>query len=413
MAEPGGPDAVKVLMFSWEYPPNSVGGLGKHVLELVPALARLGTEVHLITPRRAGGAAREEICPVAGGRASTVYRVEVPSPAGNFFDLAQATNAPLEDFARELWASEGPFDVIHAHDWLVAFSAVALKNAFKAPLLATIHATEYGRCRGNIQSPMSHAINGTEWWLTYEAWRVICCSHFMANEIRTALQAPADKIDVIPNGVETKRFDALDDADLSDFRANYAAPDEPIVFYVGRVVYEKGVHLLVEAMPRVLQEKPGARLVVAGTGDSLSFARQRAIDLGVADRCLFTGFIPDADRDRLFRVADVAAFPSLYEPFGIVALEAMAAKTPVVAADVGGLSEVVQHEETAITVYPNNVDSLAWGILRVLDDPAAAKARVQTAYRMVADSFNWGAIAQQTGDVYGRVVDERKRVNWT
>lgn len=404
---------MKVLMLSWEYPPHSVGGLGKHVLELVPALGRLGTEVHLVTPRRTGGAEREDICPVASGGQSTVYRVDVPSPAGNFFDLAQAINAPLEDFARDLWSTEGPFDLIHAHDWLVAFSGVGLKNAYRTPLLATIHATEFGRCRGNIQSPMSHAINGTEWWLTYEAWRVICCSRFMANEIQTALHAPADKLDVIPNGVETGRFDALDDEDLTDYRARYAAPDEPIVFYVGRVVYEKGVHLLVEAMPRLLQENSRVRLVVAGTGDSLSYVRQRAIDLGVVDRCRFTGFIPDADRDRLFRVADVAAFPSLYEPFGIVALEAMAAKTPVVAADIGGLSEVVQHEETAITVYPNDVESLAWGISRVLNDPAAARARVETAYRMVADVYTWHAIAQQTAEVYKRIVDARRQVNWT
>ncbi|HEX5418302.1 MAG TPA: glycosyltransferase family 4 protein [Chloroflexota bacterium] len=403
---------MKVLMYSWEYPPNSVGGLGKHVVELIPALGRQGIEVHLATPRRAGGEEREEICPVAGGGASIVYRVDAAEPPGDFFALAQGVNGPLEAFGRELWASAGPFELVHVHDWLVSFAGVALKHAFRTPLLATIHATEYGRCRGNIQSPMSRAINGTEWWLTYEAWRAICCSRFMAAEIQTALGAPPDKLDVIANGVETARFDALDGEDLTSFRARFAAPDEPIVFYVGRVVYEKGVHLLVQAMPLLLQQNPGIRLIVAGRGDSLAYARQLSEELGVADQCIFTGFISDEDRDRLFRVADVAAFPSLYEPFGIVALEAMAARTPVVCADVGGLSEVVQHEETAITVYSNNVGSLAWGIQRVLDDPAAARRRADVAYRMVVDQYNWDAIARQTADVYERVVDERTRVSW-
>lgn len=403
---------MKVLMYSWEYPPNSVGGLGKHVVELIPALGRLGVEVHLITPRLAEGAEREEICPVTGGGASTVYRVDVVPPAGDFFAMAQAVNGPLEASGRDLWSSAGPFDLVHVHDWLVSFAGVALKHAFRTPLLATIHATEYGRCRGNIQGAMSRAINGTEWWLTFEAWRVICCSHFMAAEIETALGAPADKVDVIANGVETARFDALDGEDLTDFRARFAAPDEAMIFYVGRVVYEKGVHLLVQAMPRLLQQNPRTRLVVAGRGDSLAWIRQLAQDLGVADHCVFTGFISDEDRDRLFRVADVAAFPSLYEPFGIVALEAMAARLPVVAADVGGLHEVVQHEETAITVYPNDVGSLAWGINRVLEDWEGARRRADAAYRMVVEQFNWGAIARQTGEVYDRVVGERTRVNW-
>lgn len=407
---------MKVLMLSWEYPPHSVGGLGKHVMELIPALAREGVEVHLITPRRSGGEPREEICSVAGpeGRTSRVYRVDAPTaPPASFFDGAKATNRPLADAALALWASEGPFDLVHVHDWLVAFAGVELKHAFKTPLLGTIHATEYGRCRGMIRSPMSQAINGTEWWLSYEAWRVICCSHFMADEIQTALRAPADKLDVIPNGVETDRFDRLDREDLSAFRARYAAADEAIIFYVGRVVYEKGVHLLVEAMPRILAEQPRTRLVVAGTGDSLATARTRAQALGVADHCHFAGFIPDEDRDRLFRVANVAAFPSLYEPFGIVALEAMAAHTPVVATDVGGLREVLQHEETAITVYPNDAGSLAWGILRTLNDPDGAQQRAELAYRMVHDQYNWGAIARQTQETYQRIVTERAGVVWT
>src|SRR5439155_461421 len=111
---------------------------------------------------------------------------------------------------------------------------------------------EYGRWRGWIANDLSRSIHNAEWWLTYEAWRVICCSRFMAGEVEIALRVPTDKVTVIPNGVDTRRFDALVGHDLSDFRACYASPNQKILFYVGRVTFEKGVHLLVDAMPRLL-----------------------------------------------------------------------------------------------------------------------------------------------------------------
>jgi glycosyltransferase involved in cell wall biosynthesis len=393
-----------------------VGGLGKHVTELIPALGRAGVEVHLVTPRRAGGAPREAIAPVTFADGSTgesvVYRVEPPaSDSASFYAMAERTNESLGALVRSLWDDVGPFDLIHVHDWLVGFAGESIKHAVKAPLLATIHATEYGRCRGHIANDMSRAINLAEWRLTYESWRVICCSRFMANEVGTALGTPPNKVDVIPNGVDTRRFDVLQGEDLREFRRGFARPDEAVIFYVGRVVHEKGVHLLVEAMPGILTQRP-AKLVVAGTGDSLNAVRQLAFDRGVGANCYFTGFIPDATRDRLFRIADVAAFPSLYEPFGIVALEAMAAKAPVVASEVGGLAEVLRHAENAITVFPNRVDSLTWGILHTLQYPDWARQRAATAYRMVREEYNWDTIARQTLGVYRQIASERKLVVW-
>lgn len=408
---------MKVLMLSWEYPPHVVGGLGKHVAELLPALAREGVDVHLVTPRWAGGQSTEQVyvppTSDSGAGSITVHRVDPPTvPMPNFFVTATRTNEPLEAVARELWDTSGPFDLVHAHDWLVGQAAVTLKHAYKVPLLATIHATEYGRGRGSVNGEIPRAIHNAEWWLTYEAWRIICCSQFMAGEVETALRVPPDKVDVIPNGIDTTRFDVLANEDLTDFRRGFADPSEKIVFYVGRVVYEKGVHLLVEAMPRLLAERPAVKLVVAGTGQSLGAVRQLASDLGVGARCYFTGFVPDATRDRLFRVADVAVFPSLYEPFGIVALEAMAARTPVVVSEVGGLVEVVKHAETGITVFPDNVDSLVWGIRHTLDHPDWARQRAETAYRMVVEQYSWDAIARRTIQVYTRILSERKLVSW-
>jgi glycosyltransferase involved in cell wall biosynthesis len=398
---------MKVLMLSWEYPPHNVGGLGKHVYELVPALTRAGVEVQLLTPRWAGGTGEEV---VADG--TIVHRIEPPVvDMPDFFTGAWRTNVAIEERGKRL-LDAGGYDLIHAHDWLVAFAGVALKHAFRIPLLATVHATEYGRSRGLPAGEMPRAIHNVEWWLTYEAWRVIVCSNFMAAEIATAFHTPADKVDVVPNGVETDRFDALDGLDLREFRRRYALDSEKILFYVGRVVNEKGVHLLVEAMPRILAARPDAKLIVAGTGGSLAGARARAADLGLGDKAIFTGFIPDEDRDRLFRVADVACFPSLYEPFGIVALEAMAARVPVVASSVGGLADVVENHETGLTVYPDSVDSLVWGVLHTLDHPDWAAARVANAYRTVKQRYNWDAIAASTIAVYERVVAERKVASW-
>ncbi len=397
---------MRVLVLSWEYPPHVVGGLGRHVADIVPALAELGITIHVVTPRWAGGAPQEK-----NGNL-TVHRVEPDNEPGfDFHTGAVRTNARLEALADKLCQDQG-IQLIHDHDWLTAFAATSLKHRHRLPLLATIHATEQGRARGPLGTDLQRLINQTEWSLTYEAWRVITCSRYMADEVMGFFNTPANKIDVIPNGVKAQQFARRDGADLSRFRARYAAPDEQIVLYVGRVVAEKGLQVLVEAVPHVLREHPNTKFVVAGTGFLLPTLRLRASELGVADRVYFTGFIPDEDRDGLYRVASCAVFPSLYEPFGIVALEAMAAKVPVVVSLAGGLQEVVQHSETGITVYPDNPDSLAWGINHTLARPDWAQQRAENAYRVVLSEYNWQRIASDTAAVYSRIISERAQASW-
>jgi len=399
---------MRVLMLSWEYPPHVVGGLGKHVREIVPALASAGVEIVMITPRWAGGA------PTEGNDKVRIVRVDPPGDVNgyDFFENVHRTNWLLESRAREVLDSLGGFDLIHAHDWLVAFAAIKLKHDYRLPLLATIHATEYGRGRGHLNGHIPWAIHGTEWQLTYEAWRVITCSGYMANEVATLFQCPRDKIDVIPNGITLPDHPPLlAGPERLAFRRRFAADDERLVLHIGRIVQEKGLGVLVEAMPRVLSVLPSAKFVIVGTGGYLNAARQRGHEL-VGAKVYFTGFIPDADRDYLYQVADVAVFPSLYEPFGIVALEAMAARCPVVVSDAGGLPEVVQHNETGIVTYANNPDSLAWGILHTLQHPDWTAARVENACRRVREAFNWQRIAYQTVAVYQRISDERTLLKW-
>ena len=400
---------MRVLMFSWEYPPNVVGGLGKHVAELLPALAGQGVEIHLITVGR-GSVKRME-----ANDHFVIHRIGAAAPSvayPDFFTEVWEANADLERAGDALIQRSGPFELIHNHDWLTSFAARALKHRYKLPLVGTIHATERGRGRGHLQGDQALRINDAEWCLTYDAWRVICCTHYMAAELASYFATPRDKIDVIPNGVDPTPFQGLEKGQLSGFRARYATPEEKIVLYVGRVVAEKGVEVLVRAVPAVLAQVPRARFVIAGTGPELERLRQLVRRMGIVNKVLLPGFISNEERNRLYKVADCAVFPSLYEPFGIVALEAMAARTPVVVSEVGGLREVVRHAETGITILPNSPGSCAWGIIHTLQNPAWASQRAENAYREVLTVYGWETIAAQTVEVYERVVAERARTEW-
>jgi glycosyltransferase involved in cell wall biosynthesis len=363
-------------------------------------------DLHVIAPRWSGGKGSERV-----GEA-TVHRVEPPEATDDFFGTARLTNEWLENYAIGLWEQTGSFDLVHVHDWLGAFAAVSLKHTHKVPLVSTIHATERGRGRGGLGSDQARSIDQVEWQLTYESWRVIACSEYMAREIADYFQCPRDKVDVVPNGVDTSRFDRLERLALKPFRARYALPSEKIVFSVGRVVREKGLHLVLEALPMILAQQPATKVIVAGKGPELDALRSEAEELGVDDKVLLLGFVPDEDRDRFYKVADCAVFPSLYEPFGIVALEAMAAKCPVIVSEVGGLKNVVQHGETGVTVHPNDVESLAWGILHTLEHPQQAAAQVRQAYRIVREKYNWEFIARMTRATYRTVIAERALAEW-
>jgi glycogen(starch) synthase len=397
---------MRILELAWEYPPHVVGGLGNHMAALAPALSHLGAEVTVVTPRLLGGDALEE------HQRLTIYRVEPPVLAGDLLVHVQQTNVALDQAAESLISAHRPFDVIHAHDWLVALSAIGLKHRHKRPLVCTIHATERGRGRGHLQGRVSYAIADTEWWLTYEAWRVITSSQYMADELNNYFGIPHLKIDVVANGVDTRPFDALDALDLSEFRMRYAEPGDQLVFSVGRLVHEKGLHLLIDAAPPILSHQPRAKFVIAGTGPMLGTLRARVHELGIEQAFTFAGHISDLVRNCLYKVADCAVFPSLYEPFGIVALEAMASRCPLVVASTGGLAEVVKHHETGITVYPGSVESLTYGILHVLQFPDWSYMRAMNAYRLVTQRYNWQNIAERTLAVLSRVTDERLLVDW-
>lgn len=395
---------MKILVLSWEFPPRLVGGIARHVEELYPELVELGHEIHLITVEFGSAPAYE----VTEG--IHVHRVPVKS-GDNFFHWIVNMNDSMGDYGGKLILEKGDFSLVHAHDWVVGDAAIALKHHFKIPLVATIHATEHGRYNG-IHTPIQDYIHRKEKFLAFNAWRVIVCSTYMRQEVSLTLDTPWDKIDVIYNGIRPEKKHQPPDFDRLSFRRRFAKDEEKIVYYVGRMAYEKGVAVLLNAAPKVIWEMEGnAKFVIIGGGNT-NHLQQQAWNLGIWDKCYFTGFMSDSDLDKFQTIADCAVFPSLYEPFGIVALESFAARVPVVVSDTCGLPEVVQQGLTGIVTHANNPDSLAWGILQILQNPEYAKSLTEKAYADLEDRFSWPKLARQTEAVYRLVVKDRSKVVW-
>lgn len=405
---------MRVVMLSWEYPPKRVGGIAAALEGLAPALARRGVEVHVITSGDAGGDADENPEPNL-----FIHRVLVTEECNDFVHWVHRLNAAMEERAEALLAEWAKKDrrrktrvpvLLHVHDWLGQFAGIALKHRHHLPMLSTIHATEYGR-NGGIYTEGQRYVNRCEEQLGYESWRVIVCSVFMRDEAGFALGVPWDKMDVIYNGVDAGIFDFdFPDDERIAFRNRFAAPYERIAYFIGRMVHEKGAQVLLDALPAVLSEFP-VKLVIAGGGNR-SHLEAQAAALGISNKVFFTGRISDEDRDRLYRVADVAVYPSLYEPFGIVALEAMAAGVPVVVSNAGGLPEVVQHDVSGTTTFAGDPSSLAWGISRVFRYADHARWMADNAAVRVRTVFDWNVIAGETKEVYDRVWSEYLASGW-
>ncbi|MEW6457447.1 MAG: glycosyltransferase family 4 protein [Bacillota bacterium] len=394
---------MRVLMLSWEYPPKTIGGLAQHVYDLNAALSREGVEVHLLTCSAPGAPDYE----VQGNiHIHRVHPFQVSAP--DFVTWVLQFNNAILERAISLFERVGAFRVVHAHDWLVAFAARAVKHARHLPLVATIHATEFGRNHG-LHNATQNYISNVEWWLTFEAWKVIVCSRYMENELKYIFQLPADKVRVIPNGVDPENYRLRSDRVKRSF---YAAPEERIVFYVGRLVREKGVQVLLDAVPQILARMPNTKFVIGGKGPHLEELRAQVDRMGIAPRIYFTGYIDDEVRNALYHWADVAVFPSLYEPFGIVALEAMAARTPVVASNTGGLSEIIEHGLDGFKVPPGDSRALAEHILLVLQNPAQAKMLHERAFRKVREQYDWRKVARETARLYREVWSERQSAPW-
>jgi glycogen synthase len=307
---------MRILMLSWEYPPRIIGGLSQHVFYLAQALEKQGHEIYVITCKHEHAPAVE-----INGKIH-VHRV-APLELENedFVKWVMQLNFAMLEECMKLINSNIKFDIIHGHDWLVAYCAKVIKEVCKIPLITTIHATEFGRNNG-IHSETQRYIHGTEKHLADISDQLIVCSNFMFSQVKECFELKEDKVKIIPNGVEKV---SCSQAELCEFRKQYAAVDEKLVFYIGRLVFEKGVQFLIKAVPKILEGYEKTKFIIAGTGPMTDELKHLTKKLELEDKVLFTEYIQEENKNMLYRTADVAVFPSLYEPFGIVALEAMEA----------------------------------------------------------------------------------------
>jgi glycogen(starch) synthase len=390
-------------MVSWEYPPVVVGGLGRHVHALATELASAGHEVVVLSRQPAGSDAESHPTTDEVRVGVRVLRVAEDPPHLEFDrDLVAWTLAMGHGMLRAALTRLVPSwrpDVVHAHDWLVAHSAIALADVIGVPLVATFHATEAGRYAGWLSTPLSRQVHSAEWWLAHRADTLITCSAAMRAEVAELFDVDPEPVVVLHNGIAPRRWRA-NPARVRAVRERYAPGGAPVLLYFGRLEYEKGVHDLIAALPRIRRGHPGTRLVVAGTGtahDQLVAAVQTH---RVRRSVTFTGHLPDADLAALLRAADAVVLPSRYEPFGIVALEAAAAGAPLVASTAGGLGEVVVDGETGLSFPPGDVAALATAVGAVLADPGAAARRARAARKRLGSAFEWSRIAADTASVY-------------
>jgi len=387
---------MKVCIVTWEFPPRIVGGIARHCEGLSKALAKLGLEMHVVTLDFPGSPDYEEVDNVKVYRA----RIEIGHP--NFITWAMLFNHFLEKRIADVNEQVG-FDLIHIHDWLTAPAGIASKHFLKKPLVTTVHSTEHGR--SGLQSPDSYTIDGWEWWATYEAGRVIVTSNSMKNEVCGHFHLPWEKVKIIPNGIDASRFHVK--VDRPSVRGRYGVgSNEKLVLYVGRLVPQKGVEHLIRAVPLIAQRHPNAKFVIAGDGWLRDHLERLARSTGYGWKIRFVGFVPDSEMLALMSSADVLVIPSIYEPFGIVALEGMAAGVPVVASKVGGLAELIEHDKTGVHVYPGKPESIAWGVDHVLSNPEHASWMAREALEKVKNVHTWEAVASETLQIYKEVLGE-------
>jgi glycogen(starch) synthase len=392
---------VRVLLVSWEYPPVIEGGLGRHVRKLSEHLALEGVEVHVLT--RGGGhlTAHEERHGVFVHR---VREPDFPCDVRAFVRWVRAMNRDMLALGSEL-CDRLEFQAVHSHDWLVADAGRRLASQSALPWVTTVHATEYGRHQGWVKEPPQSQIHALEGKMVRGADAVITCSRFMQEHVADVFGVSRKRIAVIPNGIDPRDLEPVIE-DLDALRARFAQPSEHLVLLVGRLVYEKGFHLALDALAAVSKRLGNVRFVVAGTGTAENELKRQARRLGLRAHGTFLGWIGDDMLHALYRVAELVIVPSIYEPFGIVALEAMASGCLCVVADTGGLREVVPGDGSVGLRFPSkDAQALEEVLEQVLTSPQAWSQVLADAREHVLH-FDWTEVARRTQAVYRRVQRE-------
>ncbi len=383
---------MRIAMLSWESLHSvAVGGVSAHVTELGAALVRNGHQIHVFTRRACGQSAHDVKEGVHYHRCH--YARE--------YDFVEDINSlcrSLVDHVYEVEDLVGPFDVIHAHDWLTANAMIWIKQGRPHRCLFTIHSTEYARCGNGFPAGRSARIRAQERAGAFWADRVIAVSQATKDEVAWMYEVSPGKISVVYNGVSPEEFDQPTDPS-ADKQQHHIGPQDPTILFCGRLCWQKGPDILVDAIPEVLKRHPSSRFVFAGEGDMSHVLESQIHQLGVSHAVRFLGYRQGDELVRLYKMAEAVCVPSRNEPFGIVVLEAWSAFKPVIATHIGGPAEYVRHEIDGLKIYPN-AESVAWGINHMFSDLARARWMGQNGRQAVQERFTWDMITEQILTIY-------------
>jgi glycogen(starch) synthase len=281
-----------------------------------------------------------------------------------------------------------------------------MRDHLHVPLVATVHATEAGRHQGWLPGDLNRAIHSVECWLGAEADRVLVCSKYMGREVEALLGISPAKTTVIPNGVDLPRW-SPDPREVAAVRSRYAG-DGPLIGFAGRLVYEKGVQHLLHAVPELRRRHRGLRVVIAGDGPQRGELEATAGRLELHHEVSFTGFVPAPGLSSTMASTDAMVVPSIYEPFGLVALEAAAAGAPLAVSETGGLAEIVEPGVTGLRFPVRDAEALTESVSSLISDREAARAMAEAARTMVRERYGWDDVAKATAGVYASVVGAAK-----
>ncbi len=414
---------MKMAVLVYEYPPKIVGGLGTYAAEITRKFVLMDSDVTIFTMNDdAGSLPTREIW-----RGIEIHRplhIDVSDSLPDviaedirkwgrgihlFSKILVYNYLSASKLVNELIKKENfKYDIVIAHDWLSAMGGITVKKEIGLPFAFHVHSTEKGRTLGNGSEVVSnielHAANAAD--------MIVTVSYAMKDEL-TQLGFPKEKIQVSYNGVDPQKYnpEAATTEQVKKIRALYdIKDDEPMILFIGRLVGVKGVDKLIMAMPHILQKNPKAKLVVVGLGDLQEYLANLVKAMRLTNSIKFRfEFIPEEERILHYAACDVAVFPSFYEPFGIVVLEAMSMERPVVvgAAGISGMREIVVccgEEQCGYHIDPNNPTDIAWGINSTLEDPERRKWLGKNGRRRVLDEFTWDRVAEKTLELYEQIV---------
>jgi len=414
---------MKIAVFVYEYPPKIVGGLGTYAAEITRKFVLMDHDVTVFTMNDDGGTLpTREIW-----RGIEIHRplhIDVSDSLPDviaddikkwgrgvhlFGKLLVYNYLTASKLINELIKKEGmKYDIVVAHDWLSVMGGVTVKRESGLPLAFHVHSTEKGRTLGNGSSVVSNieSRGGNM------ADMIVTVSYAMKDEL-IQLGFPRDKIFVSYNGVDPQKYnpESVSAEQIKKIREYYGLKDgELMILFLGRLVGVKGVDKLIMAMPHVLSKVPKARLVIVGVGDLQEYLTNLTRTMRLDEYVRFRfDFIPEEDRILHYAACDIAVFPSLYEPFGIVALEAMSMEKPVVvgAAGVSGMREIVvpcSEEQCGYHIDPNNPSDIAWGVISALESPEKRKWLGKNGRKRVLAEFTWSKIAEKTVELYEKML---------